>query len=91
MSRKVQDWAIAHGMEPLAKPEYRSKTVVTIKNSLNWDISALNKFLQTRGMRIANGYGKIKDLTYRIATMGETTMENVDALLTAMDDFMRQG
>ncbi|HOV06118.1 MAG TPA: alanine--glyoxylate aminotransferase family protein [Anaerolineaceae bacterium] len=91
MSRKVQDWAIAHGMEPLAKPEYRSKTVVTIKNSLNWDISALNKFLQTRGMRIANGYGKIKDLTYRIATMGETTMENVDALLTAMDDFMQQG
>jgi aspartate aminotransferase-like enzyme len=91
MSRKVQDWAIAHGMEPLAKPEYRSKTVVTIKNSLNWDISALNKFLQTRGMRIANGYGKIKDLTYRIATMGETTMENIDQLLTAMDDFMQQG
>jgi len=91
MSRKVQDWAIARGMEPLAKPEYRSKTVVTIKNSLNWDISALNKFLQTRGMRIANGYGKIKDLTYRIATMGETTMENIDQLLTAMDDFMQQG
>lgn len=90
MSRKVQEWAIAHGMEPLAKPEYRSKTVVTIKNSLNWDISALNKFLQTRGMRIANGYGKIKDLTYRIATMGETTMENIDQLLTAMDDFMHQ-
>ena len=77
-------------MEPLAKPAYRSKTVVTVKNALNWDISALNKFLQTRGMRIANGYGKIKDLTYRIATMGETSLADVDALLTAMEDFMKQ-
>jgi aspartate aminotransferase-like enzyme len=91
MAKKVQDWSIARGMEPLAKPEYRSKTVVTIKNSLGWDISALNKFLQARGMRIANGYGKIKDLTYRIATMGETTLADVDALLAAMEDYMKQG
>ena len=52
--------------------------------------AALNKFLLTRGMRIANGYGKIKDLTYRIATMGETTMEDVDKLLEGMTDFMKQ-
>ena len=91
MAKKVQDWAAARGMEPLAKPEYRSKTVVTIKNSLGWDISALNKFLQARGMRIANGYGKIKDLTYRVATMGETSMADIDSLLAAMEDFIKQG
>jgi aspartate aminotransferase-like enzyme len=76
-------------MEPLARPEYRSKTVVTIKNSLGWDISALNKFLQTKGMRIANGYGKLKDLSYRVATMGETSMKDVDTLLAAMDEFIK--
>lgn len=91
MAKMVQDWASTHGMEPLAQAEYRSKTVVTIKNSLGWDISALNKFLLTRGMRIANGYGKIKDLTYRVATMGETTPSDVSTLLTAMDDFIKQG
>jgi aspartate aminotransferase-like enzyme len=90
MSKKVQDWCTANGMEPLAKEPYRSRTVVTCKNALKWDISALNKFLQTRGMRIANGYGKIKDLTFRIATMGETTMEDVDKLLISMGDFMKQ-
>lgn len=90
MAKKVQDWAFARGMEPLAKPEYRSKTVVTVKNELKWDISALNKFLQTRGMRIANGYGKIKDLTYRVATMGETSMADIDLLLAAMEDFTKQ-
>jgi len=91
MARRVQEWASGHGMEPLAKPQYRSKTVVTIKNSLNWDISALNKFLQTRGMRIANGYGKIKDLTYRVATMGETSMADIEVLLAAMEDYRKQG
>jgi aspartate aminotransferase-like enzyme len=91
MAKRVQDWGKAHGMEPLAKEAYRSKTVVTLMNSLKWDISALNKFLQTRGMRIANGYGKIKDLTFRIATMGETQLADVDALLANMDDFIKQG
>jgi len=90
MSKKVQDWCAANGMNPLAKEAYRSHTVVTVKNELNWDISALNKFLQTRGMRIANGYGKIKDLTYRVATMGETSMDDIDMLLTGFADFMKQ-
>lgn len=90
ISKKVQDWCIANGMNPLAKEAYRSHTVVTVKNELKWDISALNKFLLTRGMRIANGYGKIKDLTYRVATMGETTIEDVDKLLAGFADFMKQ-
>lgn len=89
MAKRVQDWGAQHGMEPVAKTAYRSKTVVTMRNSLNWDISALNKFLQTKGMRIANGYGKLKDLSYRIATMGETTMKDVDTLLAAMDEYIK--
>ena len=91
MSKRVQDWGAKNGMEPVAKAAYRSKTVVTMRNSLNWDISALNKFLQTKGMRIANGYGKLKDLSYRVATMGETSLADVDMLLAAMDEFIKQG
>ncbi len=91
MSKRVQDWAARHGMETVAKPEYRSKTVVTLRNSLNWDISALNKFLQTKGLRIANGYGKLKDISLRIATMGETQMSDVEALLAALDEYIKQG
>jgi aspartate aminotransferase-like enzyme len=39
-------------------------------------------------MRISNGYGPLKNKTFRIATMGETTLEDVDALLAAMDDYL---
>jgi aspartate aminotransferase-like enzyme len=43
-----------------------------------------------RGMRIANGYGAIKDITFRVATMGETSLKDVDELLVGLQDFMKQ-
>jgi aspartate aminotransferase-like enzyme len=88
MAKKTQAWAIAHGMEPLAAEPYRSKTVSTINNTKGWVIGDLNKFLLTKGMRIANGYGDLKEKTYRIAHMGEINMKNVDTLLAAMEEFM---
>jgi aspartate aminotransferase-like enzyme len=88
MSEKTQAWAIEHGMQPLAPEAYRSKTVSTIHNSRGMDISALNKFLLTKGMRIANGYGDLKDKTFRIAHMGEIQMADVDRLLAAMDEYL---
>jgi len=90
MAWRTQSWAIEHGMQPMSPEVYRSKTVSTIQNSHGWDISALNKFLLQRGMRISNGYGVWKDKTYRIAHMGEIQMSDVDTLLAAMEEFMIQ-
>ena len=39
-------------------------------------------------MRIANGYGEMKDKTYRIAHMGEIQMKDVDTLLGLMEEFL---
>ena len=89
MSKRVYDWSLEHGMEPFADPKYLSKTVATIKNTREMDISKLNAFLLERGMRIASGYGSLKNKTFRIATMGETQMEDVEALLASMEDFMK--
>jgi predicted phosphoserine aminotransferase len=88
MAQRTQTWAIERGMEPLAPEPYRSKTVSTNQNSRGMDISALNKFLLTKGMRIANGYGDLKDKTYRIAHMGEIQMTDVETLLGLMDEFL---
>jgi aspartate aminotransferase-like enzyme len=90
MAKRTQSWAIEHGMNPMSPEPYRSKTVSTIQNSHGWDISALNKFLLQRGMRIANGYGIWKDKTIRIAHMGEIQMSDVEALLAAFEEFMAQ-
>lgn len=88
MAKRMQDWAVKNGMQPLASEPYRSKTVSTIKNEKKWVIGDLNKFLLSKGMRIANGYGKLKEITFRVAHMGEITMKDIDALLLAMEEFM---
>ena len=89
MSKRVYDWSLERGMEPFADPKRLSKTVATIKNTRELDISKLNAFLLEHDMRIANGYGNLKNKTFRIATMGETQMEDVDKLLANIDDFMK--
>jgi len=88
MARRVQQWAIARGLELYAPEAYRSQTVTTVKNTLNIDIPTLNKYLIERGMRIANGYGALKNKTFRIAHMGELQMADIEALLAALDDYL---
>lgn len=90
MAKRVQAWAEAHDQSIYAPAGYRSQTVTTIKNERGIDISDLNAFLRQREMRIANGYGPLKNVTFRIAHMGETQMEDVEKLLQAMEEYLRQ-
>jgi aspartate aminotransferase-like enzyme len=90
MAKRVQDWADEHNLSMYAPEGFRSQTVTTVKNDRGWDVSALNKFLLERGMRIANGYGALKNITFRIAHMGETLLSDIDKLLGAMEDYIRK-
>ena len=91
MSQRVYDWSLENGMSPFASKDARSKTVATIKNERDIDIADLNAFLmQKYQMRIANGYGDLKGKTFRIATMGETSMADVEALLAAMEEYLNK-
>jgi aspartate aminotransferase-like enzyme len=90
MAERVQSWAENCGMPPLANKPYRSKTVSSLVNTRGFVVGDLNKFLQARGMRLANGYGKLKEKNFRIAHMGELQMSDVDTLLDAIDEFLAQ-
>ena len=90
MAKRVQEWADAHDLSMYAPAGYRSQTVTTIKNERNINVSELNTFLKQREMRIAGGYGPIKDTTFRIAHMGEIQMEDVEKLLTAMEEYLKK-
>ena len=89
MAKRVQEWADAHDLSMYAPEGYRSQTVTTVKNERNIDLSDLNTFLKQRGMRIANGYGPLKNITFRIAHMGEIQMSDVDTLLEAMEEYLK--
>ncbi len=89
MAKRVHEWAESQGMSIYAPQGYRSQTVTTIRNDLGWDIGDLNAFLMGRGMRLANGYGTLKNKTFRIAHMGETQMADIETLLGAMEEFRK--
>ena len=88
MAKRVQTWAVEHGMSMVGDSKYLSKTVCCIQNNLGLSITDLNKFLLERGMRITNGYGKLKDKSFRIAAMGEIQMEDVEILLSNIEEFI---
>ena len=90
MAKRVQEWADAHDLSMYAPEGYRSQTVTTIKNDRRISISELNTFLKQREMRIANGYGKLKDKTFRIAHMGETQMDDIEILLETMEEYLQK-
>ena len=91
VSNHVYEWAAGHGMSSFAEEAHRSKTVAAINNTLGLDIPALNQFLiENYEMRISNGYGDLKGKTFRIATMGETNLEDVEELLSAIDRYIEK-
>lgn len=88
MAAMTRDWAQRAGFAMFSEEGYHSPTVSTVANTREIDIAALNAFLAGRGMTISNGYGKLKGKSFRIAHMGDTQPDHLDALFAAMDEFL---
>lgn len=89
MAKLVQDWANKN-FALFAEPGYESLTVTTISNVKNINVESLMKELRARGMEISNGYGKLKDKTFRIAHMGDLTSNDLKELLENIDDILKR-
>jgi predicted phosphoserine aminotransferase len=89
MAEMAQAWALEHG-GLFAEDGYRSKTVTTVKNSRKIDVHALISHLEELGITLANGYGPLKNETFRIGHMGETSPDDVAALLETIDAYLKQ-
>jgi aspartate aminotransferase-like enzyme len=82
MADYVRNWGTEHGFELLPPKQYASNTLTTFKNTRKMDIGEVNKsLLKKHNVVFGNGYGKLKDLTFRIAHMGDTTMADLKELL----------
>ncbi len=88
MAEMTQAWALETGFALFSEEGYRSPTVTAVANTRAIDFTALNSYLRARGMTISNGYGKLKDQTFRIAHMGDLTPADVQTLLEAMSAFL---
>lgn len=84
--RRLADMARSWAEEKLSlfpKGNY-SNTVTCVNTEGRVDYQALDRHLAGKGYQISEGYGKIKQSTFRIGHMGDLTVDEMSGLLEAM-------
>ena len=81
-------WARKHGFDLFPEPGYESRTVTCVANTRDIDVPAMIAFAQEHGMIIGNGYGALKNRTFRIAHMGELGPDDMNALFDVLDAYL---
>jgi len=86
MAKATRAWAQTMGLTMFSEAGFHSDTVSCIRNDVGWDLEHLGRDLMDRGYQFSNGYGRLKNQTFRIPHMGETTPEILSAYLKLISD-----
>ena len=81
MATYVRNWARNLGFEVFPEEGYRSDTVSCIGRGTGPDFVPALESLKAQGILVSNGYGDLKNKTFRIGHMGEHTLEDIKNLL----------
>lgn len=86
-AKVVREWAEKY-FAIFPNKDYMSQTLTNIANTREINVGDLNKKLAERGYMISNGYGALKNKTFRIAHMAETTVEDLKQLLAVIEEIL---
>jgi aspartate aminotransferase-like enzyme len=87
VAETVRAWAKKH-FALFPKEEYASNTVTCIENIRGISVKELNAKLAERGFTISNGYGALKEKTFRIAHMAELQKADLEELLGHIEEIL---
>ncbi|MBN2003302.1 MAG: alanine--glyoxylate aminotransferase family protein [Anaerolineae bacterium] len=87
MAEIVRAWGRKY-WEMFPNERFLSNTVSTITNTRGINVADMNKELGKRGASISNGYGPLKEKTFRIAHMGDLTVADIEWLLGEINDIL---
>jgi aspartate aminotransferase-like enzyme len=86
MAQFVRTWA-KEKFDLFCEEKYASDTLTTVKNTRNINVGDVIKAVQAKhNVAFGNGYQKLKDVTFRIAHMGDITLEELRDLLSWIDE-----
>ncbi|MHA2038075.1 MAG: pyridoxal-phosphate-dependent aminotransferase family protein [Promethearchaeota archaeon] len=88
LGQKTRSWAKNLGFNMFSEEGYESNTVSTISNNLNLDIGDVVNSMLEKGYRIVNGYGNLRNKTFRIGHMGEVTLNQLEAMLNVLTEII---
>jgi len=87
LARIVQDWSRSR-FALFAEEGYASPTVTCVRNTRGISVAELNRALGEQHAAISNGYGALKEKTFRIAHMGDTQEWEIRGLLATIDHIL---
>ncbi|MHA1698860.1 MAG: pyridoxal-phosphate-dependent aminotransferase family protein [Promethearchaeota archaeon] len=88
LAEMTRDWAKNKGFQIFSEEGYHSSTVTTITNNKNIDVAKFVKTAEKRGYRIVNGYGPLKNKTFRIGHMGDLQESDMKELFGVLDEIL---
>ncbi|OYD14588.1 aminotransferase class V [candidate division WOR-3 bacterium JGI_Cruoil_03_51_56] len=88
MAKFTRAWAKQH-FALFAEPGYESVTLTSVKNTKGVNVNNLNAALGEKGMQISNGYGRLKEQTFRIAHMGDLMLADMKELAAAIEEILK--
>ncbi len=88
--KQMGDFVRAWAKEKFAlfcEEKYASNTLTAVKNTRGINVAeTINALQQKHNTVFGNGYGKLKEETFRIAHMGDITLDDLKELLSWIDD-----
>ncbi len=84
----VQDWAKEY-FDVFPEEGYWSKTLTCVENTRGISVADLNaELVEKHNLRIANGYGNMKEETFRISHMADLTEPDIRGLLATINEIL---
>nr|MDA3870896.1 aminotransferase class V-fold PLP-dependent enzyme [Candidatus Neomarinimicrobiota bacterium] len=90
MAKITRQWVKDNGFEMFPEAGYESNTVSAIKNTKGISVAELNKKIGEVGYVISNGYGDLKEKTFRIAHMADRKISELEKLLSILTETIKK-
>ncbi|MEM2024868.1 MAG: alanine--glyoxylate aminotransferase family protein [Desulfurococcaceae archaeon] len=87
-AEKIRGGATDLGLQLFAEPGYYSPTITVVYNPPGIKGSVIYDEMRKRGIEIARGYGKVRDVTFRIGHMGYITDEDIASLFSTLREVL---
>jgi len=88
MANYVRNWT-KKNFAMFSEEGYHSVTVSCVDNTRKIVVADLNSELGKRGFQISNGYGDLKEKTFRIAHMGDLTLDEIKELIKNINEILK--
>jgi aspartate aminotransferase-like enzyme len=86
MAEFVRGWA-KEKFDLFCEEKYASNTLTAVKNTRGINVAeVIGKLQEKHNTVFGNGYGKLKEETFRIAHMGDITLEDLKQLIAWIDE-----